>query len=449
MKRVSYILIALLCAISQAFSQSPQTSNEKLTRNVVASVDANEIINPGEFQMELQKGAFFNDFTDNPWFNFVYTTKNKYTGYSNIMFNNRPKITNREVDIRIYKIGPSIENGIFVIKKSGVSDNNMGKGMEAVLANAVFNPVCDSVMYLNDDGFVYSSGGNCYYSQYQGSGANQSRKEQVVWPQRKIYESELKFDDPYKTEALGRLSLGDVYFESSEGHYYYLYRDNYMPNTVMVVDNVPVELFGVYNEESLRFKFSYNGKHWMAVGRECFWVDGDLKSVEGYEITDFVITNDGHYCYTAYESSSSKKNQVVMYDGHVIRRNAEVCYFGLNAQGGLKIRFVSGDRYLQYENDKIIDVTPIMTSVYYPEREINRTVQVISPNGEHKLTYCRGIPSVEIDGVKVADSEPCYAIFDERSNAFVWNAVESRDMKTELVIYRFQVVNKIFKNLFK
>ena len=109
------------------------------------------------------------------------------------------------------------------------------------------------------------------------------------------------------------------------------------------------------------------------------------------------------------------------------------------------VRFASGDRLLQYENDKIIDVTQLMASVYYPESEKDKTVQVLSNNGNHKLTYRRGVPSVEIDGVKVADSEPCYAIYDERNNMFVWNAVEPRDMKTELVIYRFSVGNKIFK----
>lgn len=445
MKRVLYIWIALICGIGQAFSQSSQTPADKLTRNVIASIDANEVVKPGEFQMELQKGMFFNDLTDNPWFNFVYTTDNKFTGNCNIMVNNRPKIVNREVGVRTYRIGPALENCIFVIKNSGASNSEMGQGMEVVMAYGVSNPICDSVMYINDDGFVYLLKDVCYYCSYKGLYDNQSRIERVVWPQGKKYEPGLKFDDPYKTEALARLAPGDVYFESSEGHYYYLFRDNYMPNTVLVVDNVPVELFDVYDEASLKFKFSYNGRHWMAVGKECFWVDGDLKSVEGYGITDFVITNDGHYCYTAQDKSGSKRSVVVVYDGHVIRRNAEICYFGLNSQGVMKIRFASGDRLLQYENDKIIDVTQLMASVYYPESEKDKTVQVLSNNGKHKLTYRRGVPSVEIDGVKVADSEPCYAIYDERNNMFVWNAVEPRDMKTELVIYRFSVGNKIFK----
>jgi hypothetical protein len=449
MKRVLYIWIALICGFSQAFSQSSQTSADKITRNVLTRIDANEVVKPGEFQMELQKGMLFNELTDNPWFNFIFTTCNKYTGNGNVMVNSRPRFINQEIGVRTYRIGPTLENSIFVIKNTGESNNSMGKGMEVVLAYGFSNPICDSVMYINDDGFVYSLNDKCYYCQYNGLYDNQPHREQVVWLQRKHYEPDLKFDDPYKTEALARLAPGDVYFESYEGHYYYLYRDDYMPNTVMVVDNVPVELFGVYNGENLKFKFSYNGKHWMAVGRECFWVDGELKSVEGYEITCFEITNDGHYCYTAFEKSSSKKNMVVVYDGHVIRRNAEVCYFGLNSQGALKIRFVSGDRFLQYENDKVIDVTNLMASIYYPGSEKDRVVQVVSPNGEHKLTYRRGVPSVEIDGVKVADSEPCYAIFDERNNAFVWNAIESFDMKTELVIYRYPVVNKIFKNFFK
>lgn len=449
MKKVLYIWIALLCGIGHAFSQSSQTPVEKLTRNVLAVVEINEIVNPGEFQMELKKGEFFDALTDNPWFTFVYTTTNRYTGFNNIVVNGRLKVVSQEMNVRTYRIGPGFESGIFVIKNTGAYSKDLGIGMELVMACGVAQSVCDSVLYVNDDGFVCLRDGNCFYNQYKSVSENHVQVEKVVWPQRKTYESGVKYDDPVKSIFFEKLTPGDVYYESSEGHYYYLYRDQYMPNTVLVVDNVPVELFDVYDEESLRLKFSYNGKHWMAVGKECFWINGQLKSVAGYDIADFVITNDGHYAYAAVEKSNSKRNAVVIYDGHVIRRNADVCYFGLNAQGSLKIRFTSGDRYLQYENEKITDVTAMMESVFYPGKEDGRTFQVLSGDGQHKLTYHRGIPSVEIDGFKVADSEPCYAIFDERNNAFVWNAIESRDMKTELVIYRCPVVNKFFKNLFK
>ena len=443
MKRVLYVWFALVCVIGNVYSQ------EHITRNVLATLDPNEVVKQGEFQMELQKAEFFNDDSDNPWFSFVYTTVNRYTGLSNVMVNGRPKVINREMALRTYRIGPLFQDGVFVLKNIGASNNSMGHGMESVTAYGILNPVCDSIMYINDDGYVYMLDGVCYYTQYKSSYDNQSRNDPVVWLNRKQYKKDLKIENKDKADAFARLSNDDVYFESSEGHYYYIYRDKYMPNSVLVVDNQVVELFDVYNEDKLKFQFSYNGQHWMAVGKECFWVDGTLKSIEGYGISDFLITNDGHYAYCAYEKGNASKGMVVVFDGHIIRRNAEVCYFGLNAEGKLKIRFFSGDRILQYENEKITDVTNSLSSVFYPDEDGNRTVHVLSSDGSHKLTYVQGEPSVEIDGVKVCDYEPCFAIFDPKNNAFVWNTIEAGETKTELVIYKMTVGKKLFKKVFK
>lgn len=443
MKKILCIWFVLAFAVCNVFSQ------ERLSRNVLATLDPNELVKPGEFQMELAKAEFFNDDADHPWFSFVYTTVNKFTGISNIVANGSQKIINREMSIRPYRIGPTFQDCIVVLKNIGATNNQMGHGMEFVTAYGISNPVCDSIMYLNDDGYVFMLRGACYYSQYKTSYDNQATNEPVVWLNRKLYNKDLKFEDKNKADAFARLSNDDVYFESSEGHYYYLYRDKYMPNSVLVVDNTVVELFDVYNEDKLKFQFSYNGQHWMAVGKECFWVDGTLKSIEGYGISDFLITNDGHYAYCAYEKGNASQGVVVVFDGHIIRRNADVCYFGLTAEGRLKIRFVSNDRYLQYEKEKISDVTNALTSVYYPDEDGSRTVTVSSSDGAHKLTYVQGEPSVEIDGAHVADSEPCYAIFDSKNNAFVWNAIETSEAKTELVIYKYVVGKKLFKKVFK
>jgi hypothetical protein len=233
-----------------------------------------------------------------------------------------------------------------------------------------------------------------------------------------------------------------MYYQSSEGHYYSLFRDQYMPYTILEVDGVSYELYGVYNEDDFKFKFSYDGQHWMAVGNECFWVDGVLKSVQGYKITDFLITNSGQYAYRAYEKSSYGKGEVVVCNGHVVIRHADVRYFGMNAKGNLKFRFVSGDRLIQYEDEKISDVTSQMVSIFYPNEDKDKSMRVFSKNREHILTYRHGDASVKIDGRKVVDSEPCYAIYDERSNAFVWNAVEKQNMNTELVMYRYVISDK-------
>lgn len=443
MKRIVCLWVLVLNLIGMAFAQLP----ENTTRNVVATVDANEIINPGEFQMELSKGAFYSDENGNPWFSFVYTFTNKFTRNSNIMVNDRERFVNRNVDVRTYKIGPTFEKGVFVVKNIGTAESDMGSGMEVVLANGVSHPVCDSVVYLNDDGYVYSVNRKYFYSVYKDVYDNQTEPKPVVWPERKIYDAEHIMFSGEKATAFARLNTGSVYFESPEGHYYYLYRDKYMPNTVMVVDNTVYELFDVYGENDLKFKFSYNGQHWMAVGRDCYWIDGTLRSVEGFVITDFLVNDEGHYAYKAYKKDAAENGEVVVVDSQIIRRNAKVCYFALNSDGRFKFRFLTGTgRILQYESEKISDITESLSSVLYSSDATDgQLITVFSNDGKHKLTYRRGLSGVEIDGVKITETVPCYAVYDVHNKSFLWNAIENADGRTELVIYRYAIVNKFFK----
>lgn len=437
MKRVVSLCFAILSASFLAFAQ--QQPDESLTRNVLVTVDGNEIINLGEYQVELLKTVDFRAETDDPWFSYLYTTTNKYTGYSNIYINGRPIVVSREVSVRIYKIGPTREKSIFVIKNEGPSLQDIGHGMEMVMANGVTHQPCDTVLGLSDDGYIYLLNGKCYHSTYKAVYDNEPVITPMVWLETKTANSNF-----------GRLQPGEIYHQSSEGNFYYLYRDKYMTKTVLVVNDRVVELFDVYDEDDFSLKFSIDGSHWMAVGKECYWVDGQIRSVQGYTITDYVITNDGHFGYKAYKNGQEDDGEVVVVDGQVIRRNAQVCYFALNAEGKLTFRFMSGGRYLQYENDKISDVTSALVSVYYPgQQALSQTVVVQSNNGQHKLTYQTDGGGVYVDDVKKADSTPCYAIFDENSRSFLWNAIERREDRTELVLYKYVVPKTFFGRMKK
>ena len=443
MKRLMCFLLVLASAASFAVAQT--TVN--LTRNVLVTIDANEIVKPGEFQMELLKGSLFDEKNETPWFSYIYTTVNRFTNNSNIYANDRPKVFNRSVNVRTYKIASRLENCIFVVKNIGAAESDMGVGMELVYANGLIHPVCDSILDINDDGYVFSSQGECYYAPFLDRAVDNLRAVPIVWPERKVYDP--KQSARSAEEAFARLQYGDVYYESVDGHYYYVYRDKYMPFSVLMVDNKAFELFDVYDEDSFRFKFSYDGRHWMAVGKEYYWVDGVMKSIAGHAILDFAINNEGHYGYTAQKLDGSGSGCFVVADGKIIRRNAKVCYFGLNADGKLKFRFVTGGRCLQYEDDNVTDETDNLSSVYYPDNRLNNeTVTVLSKDGAHKLTYKEGIPAVMVDNVKVTESIPCYAVFDERNSAFVWNAVEERNGRRELVIYKYKVKTGLFKGLF-
>ena len=231
MKRLICFLLVFANVAGLAMAQT----SENLTRNVLMSIDGNEIINPGEFQMELLKGALFDDKNENPWFSYVFTVTNRFTDKSNIYVNGHPKVVNRSVSVRPYRIGPRFENCIFVIKNTGPAESDMGSKMELVYANGIIHPVCDSVVYINDDGYVFLSNGVCYYSTYKKQLSDRITYVPVVWPMK---------------------NAGEFSYKSSEGHFYSVVRDKYMPFSVLVVDGTPFELFDVYNEDNFRFKFS-------------------------------------------------------------------------------------------------------------------------------------------------------------------------------------------------
>lgn len=443
-------VIAILVFLSVCFGTAIAQQSENLSRNVLATVPENEAIEYGEFQAELMKTADFKTSSEGYWFSFLYTITNKYTDKCNIMLNGNPLFVNRNMRLRTYRLGPSLEKSIFVLKNMDKEADDIGYGMELVRAYGVPQLICDSILDLNDDGFVFMQGGKSYYSPYQLSMDKQVTKVPVSWLVRKVFDKDAASFPPEKAAAFARLQNGAVYFESFNGSYYYLYRDQYMPYTVLVVNNKTVELFDVYNENNFELRFSYNGQHWMAVGKKCYWIDGVIRSVEGFVITDFVVTNDGHFGYKAYKEAAPEEGEIVVVDGRVVRRNAKVCYFGLNAEGKLKFRFISNERYLQYENETISDVTSDLYSIYYPGNSLNdREIVVKSNDGSHKLVYQKDKQLVKIDGVEVAYTTPCFAVFDSRNKLFIWNAIETQGTKTELVIYKYRVVNHFFKNLFR
>ena len=452
MKKIIYIYVVLINLFGVVYGQSKVNP----VRVVVETVPPQEVIADGAFQMELHKSIDFSESSGWAWMSYLYVSSNKFVDKGNVVVSDRTLLADRVMTVRPYRIAPTLNQCVLVFKSMDKAMDDIGYGMEVVRAYGIPNPVCDSVVSLNDDGYVFLKDGLYYYSPYKKVYDNMPKVVPVVWLERKVFEGELvnrninRVLTAEKKTALSRLHKGDVFHESPDGHYYYLYRDEYMTNSVLVVDGQVVELHAPYEEDQLTLTFSHDGRHWMAVGKECYWFDGEIHSIAGYSITRFVVTDDGHYAYLASPLGTETRGVTVVADGRVIRRNAEVCYFDLDEEGRLKFRFVSGDRILQYEKEKTSDVSASLTSVFFPDNlVIDRPVTVLSNDGLHKLVYQQGKPSVEIDGEVVATSVPCYAIYDERSNMFIWNAVEAKEDKTELVVYKYTVENNFFKKLFR
>ncbi|MBQ5957975.1 MAG: hypothetical protein IJL44_02165 [Bacteroidales bacterium] len=445
MKR-SIILMFLLGWFCVTYAQQ---QSENLSRHVLEVVQNNERVNYGEFQVELNKAIAYKDAYYGNMFSYIYIKENKYNDKNYIINCGNSQLGNRNMRIRTYRIGPSLDKSIFVFKNLDATADDIGYNMELVNAYGIPYPVCDTVLSVNDDGYVFMLQGKTYYAEFNNEeGGIPAQYTPIVWFDRKQFEGTIpETATPERKAYFNRLPVGATYYESKQGQYYFLYRDRYMPYTVLIVNDTVVELFNVYDESNFNLKFSYDGKHWMATGKDCYWVDGKIRSVEGYTISDYLITNTGHYAYKAYKKDYKEEGEVVVVDGQILRRNADVRYFALSGDGRLKFRFISGGRIMEYEGGMTRDVSEELSSVYYPA-SVPQKVTVWSSDGKHKLSYQVNQSYVEIDGQKVANSTPCAAAYDERTHAFIWNALEEVHGKLELVIYKYGFKKKFFKQLF-
>ena len=159
MKR--YIILLFLSGMFCAsFAQLP----ENLSRHILETVPNNERINYGEFQLELQKAIGYKDSYYGNMFSYLYVKENKYNEKNYIINCGNSQLANRNMKVRTYRIGPSLDKSIFVYKNLDATADDIGYNMELVNAYGKPYPVCDSVISVNDDGYVFLQQGKTFYS---------------------------------------------------------------------------------------------------------------------------------------------------------------------------------------------------------------------------------------------------------------------------------------------
>lgn len=435
MKR--FVILAILLGIVQGFVKAQSTGT--LERISLTTLSGYYSVKTGEFQAKASYNtqAFFA--SNGNYYNLLFIAKNENTGLSNVYVNGQPKWFQR-FDVRPFLTTEEWNTGIFVIKYLDKDMPGIGYGMETVYARGIRQELCDSIVSVGEDGYVYKIGKKYYYSRYKEVGSV-GQPMQIVWPERMIYEE----NDAglFSGEDADRLSEGDVYHycywdDKSRGYYYYLYRDDYMPYSVLVINGQFVELFDKYSDEDFRLKYSFNGEHWMAVADQYFWIDGQMKSVEGFRITDFFINDKGDYCYKAQKIGSDEKGETIVINGEIIRKDARVGYFNLNDRQRLSFHFFSGGQYFVYEDGQIKNKTEeFMTFFFESDRMEGLNVRIV-PDNKHFLEYVVGEEGLWIDGKQVITTEPFQVVYDLKHNCFRWNCIEpNKEGKTELVIYKY------------
>lgn len=445
MKRIVLLFAIGLCMALPAVAQV----KIGLERVLLKRLDAYRQVEPSSLMVKEVKQS-----GDDPTIHYFYMADDESRGLDNFYDNGKllhiydefgRDLTGR-CQVRPFVTSVDWRKSIFVVKYSDPSSSEMAYGREWVVANASRQKSCDSIVSMSDDGFIFRSG-NKYYRQYYKNGTTETQTKQVVWPERRVFHL---YDSVYfsSKQEWELLSDGDTYYRSAEltakvkPHYYYLYRDDYMPYTVLVIDGKEVELQGVYDYDSFRLKYSYNGYHWMAVGGDRFWVDGVAKSAKGYEITDFLVNDGGEYMYKASKTEKNDVIEVVVINGEIKQNDARVGYFHLNANQKLKYHFFTGGRCFVYDDGDIDEKTDEFRSLSYcDDMIVGRTVKLDSGNG-FQLTYVTGQEGVWVNNIRQCESVPFHVEYDLGDHLFRWTAVEvMNDGTKELVMYKYHCRN--------
>lgn len=436
MKRI-IILIAIYLGI--ALSASAQV-RFGLERMVLKQLEEYYQVVPNCFLVQRDLKS---DINENADLQYLYVAKNEVNGLYNVFDGHHPLI-NFQCQIRPYRMGSMLRNSIFVVKFLDQSVQASKYGKEAVIVMNDVQEVCDSIVDVFDEGYIFRNGDKFYHREYIQAPTG-PQFTQIVWPVKRAFKpaDSVYFADPSHWK---RLSTDAVYYRSAEfprmekskSHYYYLYRDNYMPYSVLVVDGNEVELFGQYSYDDVRLKYSYDGRHWMAVAGDRFWIDGKMNSMKGYSITEFLVNNKGDYMIKATGVNAKKKTDEVIVNGQVILRDACVGYFHLNSEQRLKFHFLSGGRKFVYDDGSIVDVTEDSKTISYSEdRVVGQTLRIKSDDG-HYLNYVTGCRGVKVDGVQCSESEPFQVFYNKEEHCFRWNAIETAsDGTVNLVVYKY------------
>ena len=147
------------------------------------------------------------------------------------------------------------------------------------------------------------------------------------------------------------------------------------------------------------------------------------------------------YIYKTKKIGEEEKGETIVANGEIIRKDAFVGYFNLNAGQKLTFHFFSNNgQCFVYEDGQITNKTEEFRTFFYEDDRIDGMHVRITSNDKHVLEYVTGHGGVIIDGVRRIAEVPFQVYYDSKHNYFRWNCIESnREGKTELVIYKYHL----------
>ena len=431
MKYIKFILFVLIMLPLAMTAQD----NNNLSKKYIGKIDR---VEEGVLTSYVKHGEFKLDFDNKviDVYNNMYVKNNRYyvivrDHKDNILY---AKTNNYELpfqnmnSVSILKAGYSIQEYVYIEKRNITYTGKTQYRYYLHVEGMVYGPY-DEILDMFQDGFIYKLGEKYSYA---------------------FYDTKLNTDIRYQipTEALYvektiRCNLRDTvlefkptehvhYYKTPDQHYYLLYYDNYMENTLIVVDSTGYELDGAL--ESVDFKYSQDGKHWIAAYSNTIMVDGVIKNRLTEKIKLIAIKNNGQYAYVVEGKGMNDKYYV---DNELVLQGVNMKWLAIDIHERFNYICRNEKGYFYGVDNELVSKNEDMKNYYYPALfDSDEKFVVKSKDGSHTMEYSYDTPYIMIDNTRLdCPSIPHYAIWDESGSCFVWNAVEG----VNLYLYEYKV----------
>lgn len=428
MKKRTIFLCLLMLSVSMAFAQNDNNLTKTEIGDLSKIFKTFPYVKSGEYVVDFDVMVFDQSLYRNNYKYFIILRDENddpcYIKTNDFVMN----FTNSELPIELLRAGFTMEDYVYISKTHSVSADNSKIIYNLRVGRRNYGPY-DGIERVLPDGFVYKNKGVYSYVRYykqMKAVDNYSILEQADYEgefvQCSINDKLLKFVPKEKVK----------YFKCYDGHYYILYNDQAMNNTLLVVDGVGYELDGVV--KNLNLKFSHNGEHWILSGQDYVMVDGVYVTRLSDVIKNADINNNGDYMYIVDGEGFSEKvylNENIVVNGVEVKSltvddNQVFNYIFKNEKG-----FFYGMDYQAREFNENIK------NYYYPAlNDNNQDFVVTSPDGKHRLEYNSTSPYIIIDGNKIESiTTPHYMVWSQKEQCFMWNTLENY----KLIVYKYQV----------
>lgn len=431
--RLNKYILCLLLMMPLAMTAQNIKNLTKQYVGKIEVVDRNGIQNfyvkHGEFKLD-----FDHKVTDA--YNYLYTKNYKYfvivrDSRDNVLcakMNNYELAFKNMNEVKILKAGYVAPDYVYLEKRNITYKGESQFKYYLHVSGRLLGPY-DEVLDMFPDGFVYRLGNKYSYSTYDIDYVSYIN---FPIPSESLY-SEKNIRCYLKDTVLEFKPYDNVrYYTTDDGHYYLLYNDKYMDNTLMVVDSIGYELDGVM--ENVALKYSQDGNHWIAAYTNNVLVDGVNVMQLSEKIKHIAIKNNGDYAFVV---EGKDKNDKLYFGEVLVLQGADVKWLAIDIDERFNYICRNKKGYFYGVDHEFAAKNEDMKNYFYPSLfDSDEKFVVMSKDGRHIMEYSYDTPYIMIDNTRIdSQSIPHYAKWKESDKSFIWNAVEG----VNLYVYEYKV----------